>query len=158
MLKRFTTHTLMALAEASLIALLVVGLIAGTAFAGRGGGGKPGGGGGGGTSYTGTISLATPLVVDHNGNGSPNRADVVTFDISSTSSAPYVLLDCYQGSNLVLSGRKGYFESSLDTNRNFGLASGVWPAGTAAECTASLAVATKRGYSRYASTSFHVDP
>ena len=41
MLKRFTTHTLMALAEASLIALLVVGLIAGTAFAGRGGGGKP---------------------------------------------------------------------------------------------------------------------
>jgi hypothetical protein len=154
MLKRVTTHSVMALAEASLIALLVVGLMAGSAFAGRGGGGKPGGG----TSYSGTISLAMPLVVDHNGNGSPNRADVVTFDISSTSSAPYVLLDCYQGSNLVLSGRKGYFESSLDTNRNFGLASGVWPAGTAAECTASLAVATKRGYSRYASTSFHVDP
>ena len=37
MLKRFTTHSLMALAEASLIALLVVGLIAGTAFAGKGG-------------------------------------------------------------------------------------------------------------------------
>ena len=37
MLKRFTSHSLMALAEASLVALLVVGLMAGTAFAGRGG-------------------------------------------------------------------------------------------------------------------------
>ena len=33
MVKRFTSHTLMALAEASLVALLVVGLIAGTALA-----------------------------------------------------------------------------------------------------------------------------
>ena len=44
MVKRFTSHTLMALAEASLVAMLVVGLVAGTAFAAKGGGGKPGGG------------------------------------------------------------------------------------------------------------------
>ena len=77
MLKRFTTHSLMALAEASLIALLVVGLIAGTAFAGKGGkgGGKPTGG-----AHSGTIWLA-PLVVDNNGNGLPNRGDVVTFGL-----------------------------------------------------------------------------
>ena len=83
MLKRFTTHTLMALAEASLIALLVVGLIAGTAFAGRGGGGKPSGGG---SAYSGSISLA-PIVVDSNGNGAPSRGDVVTFDISTSDPA-----------------------------------------------------------------------
>jgi hypothetical protein len=150
MLKRFTTHTLMALAEASLVALLVVGLIAGTALAAKGGGPR--------TSYTGWISLA-PLVSDANGNGLPNRGDVVTFDISSTSSAPYVLLDCYQGDRLVLSGRKGYFESSLDTNENFGLASGLWAAGTDADCTASLAAYTKRGWARYGTpANFHVDP
>ena len=88
MLKQFTTHSLMALAEASLIALLVVGLIAGTAFAGRGG--KPGGGGGkptGGSAYSGTIWLA-PLVVDSNSNGLPNRGDVVTFDISTSTIRP----------------------------------------------------------------------
>ena len=42
------------------VTALTFGLIAGTAFAGKGGGGKPGGGGGGGgggTGGTGTISL-----------------------------------------------------------------------------------------------------
>jgi hypothetical protein len=139
--------------EATLITALTFGLIASTAFAARGGNGSRGGG----TSYSGTIALA-PLVVDANSNGLPNRGDVVTFDITSTSGAPYVLLECYQGTRLVLSGRKGYFESSLDTNRNFGLASGLWASGTDADCTASLAAYTKRGWSRYASTSFHVDP
>ena len=44
-----SSHALQAIAEGSLIALLVVGLMAGTALAGgKGGGGKPGGGGGGG--------------------------------------------------------------------------------------------------------------
>lgn len=139
-----------ATAEAALITALTFGLIAGSAFAAKGGGG------GRASAYSGTISLA-PLVVDNNGNGSPNRGDVVTFDISSTSGAPYVLLDCYQGDQLVLSGRKGYFESSLDTNRNFGLQSGLWASETGADCTASLASSTRRGWSRYASTTFHVD-
>jgi hypothetical protein len=150
-IRRITSHSLQAIAEAALIAMLVVGLMAGTAFAG-----KPAAGAGGSSSYSGTIALA-PLVVDANSNGLPNRGDVVTFDITSTSGAPYVLLECFQGSRLVLSGRKGYFEASLDTNRNFGLASGLWASGTAADCTASLAKYTKRGWSRYASTSFHVD-
>lgn len=150
--KRIAAATL----EAALITSLTFGLIAGSAFAARGGnGGKPGGGGGG-TTYSGTIGLA-PLVVDNNGNGTPNRGDVVTFDISTNNPAPYVQLECYQGGTLVAFGRKGYFEGSLDTNRNFGLSSGAWPAGTDADCTASLAYYTKRGWSKYASTSFHVD-
>ena len=54
-------------------------------------------------------------------------------------------------------GRKGFFESSLDSNRNFGLGSGAWPVGSAADCTGSLVSYSKRGWSKYASTSFHVD-
>ena len=85
MLKRFTTHSLMALAEASLIALLVVGLIAGTAFAGKGGGKHGGGKPTGGAQER---SRSRPLVVDNNGNGLPNRGDVVTFDISDRAIPP----------------------------------------------------------------------
>ena len=151
MLKRFTTHTLMALAEASLVALLVVGLIAGTAFAGRGGGGKPGGG----SSYSGTIWLA-PIVSDANGNGLPDHGDVITFGLSTSNPAPFVQVDCYQGGTLVLMGRKGFFEGSLDGDWNFGLVSGAWESG-AVDCTGSLVTYTKRGWSKYASTpSFHV--
>ena len=143
MLKRFTSHTLMALTEGALIALIVVGLIAGTAFAG-----KP-------ARYSGTVSQPV-MVTDKNGNGTLNRTDVVTFDITSTSTAPYVQLECYQGGSRVLMGRKGYFEGSIDTNWNFGLSSGVWSSG-AADCTASLVYSTKRGWAKYASANFHVD-
>jgi hypothetical protein len=156
MLKRFTTHTLMALAEASLIALLVVGLIAGTAFAGKGGGkgggGKPTGGG----AYSGSVWLA-PLVADNDGDGVPSRGDVVTFGISTNDPAPFVQLDCYQGGALVVFGRKGYFDASIDGNRDFGLASGAWTSGSV-DCTGSLVYYTGRGWAKYASTpSFHVD-
>ena len=154
--KRIAAATL----EASLVVALTFGLIAGSVFAAKGGdrgkpGGGGGGGGGGGTSYSGTISLA-PLVVDNNGNGLPNRGDVVTFNISTNNTAPFVQLECYQGGSLVALGRKGYFEGSLDTNWNFGLSSGAWQSGSA-DCTGSLVYYTNRGWSKYASTSFHVD-
>ncbi len=42
--KSVLTHVTQAVAEGALIALLVVGLIAGTAFAGKGGSGTTGGG------------------------------------------------------------------------------------------------------------------
>lgn len=135
--------------RATVIATLALGLVAGSVFAGNGarGGGK--------ATYSGTIALAA-LVEDANGNGTPNHGDVVTFNIATNHSAPYVELACYQAGTRVLLGRKGYFESSLDTNRNFGLASGQWTSG-AADCTASLVYMTRRGWSSYASTSFHVD-
>ena len=135
--------------EASLITSLTFLLIAGTAFAAKGGGGKPPSGGGG------TISLA-PLVVDANGNGLPNHGDVVTFNISTSASAPFVNLVCTQGGTVVLNGSHGYFEGSLDRSRDFGLDTGVWQSGSA-ECTAYLQVQNRRGWSRIASTSFHVD-
>ena len=149
MLKRFTSHTLMALAEASLIALLVVGLIAGTAFAARGGGGK-GPKGGGSTGGTGTISL--PIIVE-SADAVVSYGDKVRFDISTTSTTePWVRLTCYQGGTLVAQGSEGYFERSLDDGV-FGLYSGMWQGG-AADCTAKL---TKADGSVLGTTSFHVE-
>ena len=60
-------HSTMAVLEGALVASLVVGLMAGTALAGKGSGGhKPGGGAGG------SGSLALQMITDNDGNGSPN--------------------------------------------------------------------------------------
>jgi len=150
-------HVAKAVLEAGLITALTFGLIAGSAFAAKptsGGGGRHGGGGT--VSGGGTIALA-PLVVDNNGNGTPNWNDVVTFQISTTATTqPYVNLVCSQNGTVVASGWKGYWDGSLDTNWNFGLSSGAWPGG-AADCTAYLKMATSKGWSTLASMGFHVD-
>jgi hypothetical protein len=124
----------MAVLEGALIASLVVGLMAGTALAGRGGGhGKPPRGTGG----SGSISLVTPPVVDNNSNGAANWHDVVRFNVSTTSTtSPYVNLYCYQNGVFVVGGAEGYFAGALDDG-NFGLYGGSWDGG-AANCTAKL--------------------
>jgi hypothetical protein len=148
MLKRFTTHTLMALAEASLIALLVVGLIAGTAFAGKGGGK----GGGGKPSSGGSGTISAPVNVDP-ADTSINYGDRIRFDISTTSTTePWVKLRCYQGGTLVATGSEGYFDRSLDDGV-FGLYSGMWTGG-AADCDARL---TTPDGTVLARTTFQVD-
>src|SRR6478672_818060 len=151
-------HSTMAVLEGALVATLVVGLMAGTALAGKPTGGGSGGGGhhggGGTTGGSGTISLASPLVVDGNGNGTANWADVVSFDISTTATTePWVNLVCSQNGVVVAQGWNGYFVGSI-TSRNFGLYSSYWNSG-AADCVAYLTTPT---WSRLASTSFHVDP
>jgi hypothetical protein len=129
------SHTAQALAEGALIALIVVGLVAGSALAARGGGGGHKGGGGT-TTGSGTISLVSPPVVDNNGNGSPNWRDVVRFNVSTSTTQPYVNLYCYQNGAFVAGGSEGYFPGALDDG-NFGLYGGSW-AGGAADCTAKL--------------------
>ena len=146
------------IASAIAVGLLGAALVSGTALAGKpsgaGGGGPKGGGGS--TAGTGTIGLATPLVVDRNGNGLPDYTDVVTFNISTTATTtPYVNLVCTQNGVMVASGWRGYWAGSLDTSWNFGLESGAWPGG-AADCTAYLKMQTKQGWSILASTSFPV--
>jgi len=146
------THSGQAVLEGALIATMVVGLMAGTAFAGKGGGHTAGG-----STSGGTITLANPLVVDNNDNGKPNFGDVVTFDVSTTATTqPYVNLVC-SGGGIAYDSWRGYFAGSLDTNWNFVLGSGGWTSG-AADCTAWLGMYTKRGFQRLASTGFHVDP
>jgi hypothetical protein len=148
MFKRFTTHTLMALAEASLIALLVVGLIAGTAFAGKGGGkGKPSGGG--------TIGLQ---MVDGDDN-TANYMERAGFVVSTTATdRPFVGLRCYQGSNFVLDGYTGYFDTYM-FDPWITLGSPYWDADSSADCTARLFYYDKRGNQKVlATTSFVTHP
>ena len=126
MLKRFTTHTLMALAEASLIALMVVGLIAGSAFAGRGGG-----------------SLSWRMVTDADTNGALTHGDTITFDLSTSASKPYVNVRCYQGTAFVYDGWVGYYAGAWFA-RDFTLVSDAWTTGSA-DCLARLVTYGKNG-------------
>ena len=146
MLKRFTSHTVIALAEASLVAMLIVGLLAGTAFAGKGGGGgKPVGGGGG------TIRMV-PLT-----DAVPNHGDQVTFNVSSTATTqPMVRLECRQGSDLVYTASAGFYpDYPWQWAQTFTLESTLWASG-AADCTGTLYYYNGRRYSNLSSTSFYV--
>jgi hypothetical protein len=57
-IRRITSHSLQAIAEAALIAMLVVALMAGTAFAGKGGNGGGGHGKPGGGTLTATLVVS----------------------------------------------------------------------------------------------------
>lgn len=145
------SHSVQAVAEGSLVALLVVGLMAGSVLAAKpatSGGGKPGGGG----STGGTISLA---LMD--GATEPHFAARVTFNVSTTATQyPYVHLRCFQGGSLVGEGRQGFFPTALGNKWFYLGPTPSWPSG-AADCTATLEKSTSKGWSILASTpSFHV--
>jgi hypothetical protein len=139
-------HTVQALLEGVLIAMLIVGLIAGTAFAAKGGGGKPGSGG------SGTISLA---LMD--GATEAQFGSRVTFTVSTSSTAyPYVHLRCSQNGSLVLEGWQGFFPTALGNEWFYLGPTPAWQGG-AADCTATLEQATRRGgWSVIGSTTFRV--
>ena len=137
-IRRITKHSFEAIAEASLIAMLVVGLMVGTAFAGKGGNGGGGGGHGkpGGGSTTGSLVLV--MVTDANGNGSPNWGDTITFNVTSTGANPFVAVTCTQGGTLVYSAGAGFYDSyPWPGARNMPLSSPSWTGGSAA-CNAIL--------------------
>ena len=125
-----SSHALQALAEGSLIALLIVGLMAGTALAGgKGGGGKPPSGGSGG-------SLSVAMVADANGNGAPNHADTITFNVTTSAASPFVSVNCYQGAAYVYAASVGFFPA-YPWEKTFVLSASSWTGG-AADCTARL--------------------
>ena len=131
------SHSAQALAEGALISVLVIGLIAGTALAGKptgSGGGKAAGGG----------NLALVMVTDANGNGLPNWGDQVTFNVSTTATdRPTVRLHCYQDGNLVYTFSAGFF-AAYPWTTVYGLSSQSWTGG-AADCTASLIYSRSSG-------------
>jgi len=137
-MKSVLSHTAQALAEGSLIALLVVGLMAGSVFAGKGGGGgKPSGGGG---TVTGPV-----MVVDVNGDSAANYGDDITFNVSAPGTAfPLVGLRCWQGTNWVYDAYVGYW-ATYNWDRFFRLTSGSWNPQLAATCTARLFYNDSRG-------------
>jgi hypothetical protein len=120
-------HSAQAVAEAGLISLLVVGLMAGTAFAG-----KPSGSG-----TSGSGSLTVKMVADANGNGSPDVGDTVSFNVSTTATdKPWVKVNCSQGGSWVYTSSAGFF-AAYAWAPNFTLESTMWTSG-AADCTATL--------------------
>jgi hypothetical protein len=128
-------HSTQAVVEGALISLLVVGLMAGTAFAGRGGG-KHGGG-----TTTGGGTVAVVMLSDANGNGLPNWGDQITFSVSgAATSTPSVQLDCRQSGTLVYAMSAGIYPDYPFT-QTYTLRSDYWTGG-AADCTATLYVAS----------------
>ena len=147
-IKSVFKHSAQALAEGSLIALLVVGLMAGSVLAAKptAAGGPKGGGG------TGTISLA---LMD--GATEARYGARVTFNISTTATAyPYVHLMCSQSGTLVLESRRGFFPTALGDEWFYLGPTTAWQGG-AADCTANLEKSTSRGgWSVLGTTSFPV--
>jgi hypothetical protein len=128
------THAGEALLEGLLIAIIVVGLIAGTAFAA-----KPTGGQTSSTTFTGPS-----MTYDANGNQSPNYMDSITFNVSTTAtSQPQVGLRCYQGATFVEDAYVSYFDSWLSPT-DFTLGSTYWNPTLDANCTARLFYYDKR--------------
>jgi hypothetical protein len=143
------SHSTQALIEGALISLLVVGLMAGTAFAAKptssGGGGHKGGGG-----SSGTGTLAVVMVVDANNDGAPNFDDTITFKVTSSLASPYVDLRCSQNGTVVYSASAGFYaDFPWPGARNMPLYSPSWTGG-AADCIAVIQNTT-------AKLTFHVD-
>jgi len=152
-IRAVTSHTLVAVVRAGLVATLVAGLLAGTAFAAKGGGGKPGGGG---TSGSGSIT-AVRMVYDQNANGAPNWADQITFTFTSSNSKPYITLTCSTSAGMVASSSHLMYTPNIWNDPGiFSLQSPSWMGG-AASCTAVLYGTTSTGGSvRLASMTFGV--
>jgi hypothetical protein len=125
-----------AAAEAGLISLLLVGLIAGTTFAAKGGNG---GGGKGKPGGSGTSTVTLVLVHDANANGVANWGDTVTFSIATTATRyPHLEVTCYQNGTLVYGASAGFYaEYPWPGAQMMPLKSPAWTSG-AAECKAVL--------------------
>jgi hypothetical protein len=153
-IKNAASHIFLAVLEGALIATLVVGLIAGTAFAAKGGNGATNGGhGGGGGGHKGSAgSIALVMVSDQNGNGAPNWGDQVTYDVSQAGvTNPYITTTCTQNGTLVLSTWAGYYDGYMwPAAQTITLKSDAWTGG-AADCTGVL-------YGTSVTLTFHVGP
>lgn len=134
--------------HSSVIALLIVGLMAGSVFAAKGGGGKPGGGG---STPGGTI-----VMVPMDGATEAHYAARVTFTVSTSATPyPYVHLRCFQAGVLVAEGRTGFFPTAIGDEWFYLGPTGSWTSG-AAECTATLEKYGTKSWTVLATTTFHV--
>jgi hypothetical protein len=144
------SHSAQVVVEGALVSLLVVGLMASTAFAAKGGAGKPTGGG---TTGGGTISLA---LMD--GATEAHFGARVGFTVATTATPyPYVHLMCKQNGSLVAEGRTGFFPTALGNEWFYLGPTTLWQGG-AADCTANLEKYGGKGWSVLGTTTFSVAP
>jgi hypothetical protein len=138
--------------RAGLITMLILGLTAGTVSAAPGGGG----GKGGSKNSGGSGSLTLVMVDDANGNGLPNRADSVTFEVSTTATdKPLVSVACLQAGTSVYRASTGYYEGyPWPWTQIMTLTSEAWTGG-AADCTAELYFYDGKRFKTLATLSFH---
>ena len=129
------SHSAQVVVEGALVSLLVVGLMAGTAFAAKGGS-TTGTKGGHTTSGGGTV--AYQMVTDLNGNQAPNWGDTITFTYSTTATEPHLDLQCSQGGAVVYGATTGFYASyPWPWTKNMTLSSQMWSGGSAS-CVARL--------------------
>jgi hypothetical protein len=128
-IKAGIVHGAQALLEAGLVATLVVGLVAGTALAG-----KPAGGGGG----KGGTTVTVAMVADANGNGAPNWGDTVTFRFTTSNPYPVMSVRCSQNGYVVYGdSHPMYTPNPWNDPGHFVLSSLAWSGGSAS-CLAEL--------------------
>ena len=150
-MRKLTSRLASAALEGALISVLIVGLFAVPALAGKGGNGGGGKPGGGDTGGNGTISL---VVMD--GATEAHFGARVTFEVATTATPyPYVHLMCYQGGSLVAEGRTGFFPTAIGDEWFYLGPTPNWQGG-AADCTANLEKYSRKGWAVLASTSFPV--
>jgi hypothetical protein len=140
------THSFQAVLEGALIALIVVGVVAGTVFAARGGHSTGGAG-----SYSVSVTPDGPYTFGESVYVSTNAP------IYPSNTGPWIWLRCYQGSTLVLSGDHAAFPSGWYYNWPFKLGPTQSWSGGDAECTVRVAHTQRNKVVIDASTSFHVD-
>jgi len=132
-------HAAEAVLEASLIAILVVGLMAATAFAGKPSAGGTSGGGGHTKPGATAGSIAIVMVTDANGNGAPNWNDRITYDVSKVGvTNPFVTTKCMQNGVNVFTIFAGYYPGYMWPGaQTFNLSETGWMSG-AATCTVTV--------------------
>ncbi len=137
-----TTRTfLIVLVMATILATVTTG----AAVAGKGGRGHSGGG---------SISL----VLLNSTDALPHYGQQVTFNVSTTTTKPWVGLDCSQNGTWVYGSWAGFF-SGYDWGQTFTLGPTNSWFGGAADCTAKLVTFSTNGRENIlATTSFHVYP
>jgi len=138
------SHSIQALAEGALISLLVVGLIAGTAFAG-----KPSSNGGSG-GYSATVSPGGPYTFGDTVYVTTNAP------VYPNNTGPWIWLKCYQNGVVVMSSDHAGFSAGWYYNWPFNLGPTQSWSGGAADCTVTVVHTNRNKVVTDAKTSFHV--
>ena len=148
-MRKLTSRLTGAALEAALISILVVGLLAVPALAGRGGN-RPAGGG--------DTSSSLSLVMVDPADTTANHGDLVTFDVSTTATdKPNVNVRCSQDGAGVYDAWAGFYVGAW-FGQTFELASTNWTSG-GADCTARLVYWGRNGRERVVtSMNFYVEP
>ena len=148
-IRSVSIHAIQAIAEGTLVALLIVGLMAGTAFAGKGGNGGGGGSTGGG-SYSATVSPG-PYVFGGSVYVTTNAP------VYPNNTGPWIDLSCTQNGATVYNVTHSGFDGGWYYNWAFTLGPTYMWTGGAADCNVRVYHQSNNRLVTDATATFHVD-